>query len=267
MAADGPILVTRPEGQVQGLQSALEGQGLHTRHLPLLAIEATDPLPGTEHQKILDLDLFDHLIFVSANAARIGLERIDEYWPQMPMGQRYWAVGVSTAKVLERAGLVAARPETDMSSEGLLAMPGLMAVDGQRILIVRGEGGRTLIADTLTERGANVSSLCCYRRGPVPYEQDRLLREFTAEPPSLVLISSGEGLSHLSGLLSPQEHTTLARIALVVPSPRVAEQARAQGWREVMQADNASDEAMLAAVQAWRSVISGRDSIDRQETN
>ena len=267
MAADGPVLLTRPEGQVDGLEAVLQGQGLQTRHLPLLAIEATDPLPGAEHQKILDLDLYEHLIFVSANAARIGLERIDEYWPQMPMGQTYWAVGVSTAKVLERAGLMVERPESDMSSEGLLAMAGLGHVQGQRVLIVRGEGGRTLIADTLAERGATVASLCCYRRGPVPYDRHVVLRELTSTPPSMVLISSGEGLSHLAGLLSPQEHTNLARIALVVPSPRVAQQARAQGWQEVIQAENASDEAMLAAVQAWRSVIPGRDSIDRQETS
>ena len=202
-------------------------------------------------QRILDLDRYDHLIFVSANAARIGCERIEELWPQWPMGQRYWAVGRSTAQRLARAGLTATCPEVDMSSEGLLALPGLEGIGGERCLLVRGEGGRTLIADTLRERGAGVDDLCCYRRGAVEYDEGELaaVRE---DSPDLLLVSSGEGLDRLSGLLKPREHTNLADAALLVPSARVAADAKRQGWRNVQTVENASDAAMLAATEHWR---------------
>ena len=36
----------------------------------------------THKKKILDLDLFDHLIFVSQNAVRFGLPLLESYWPQ-----------------------------------------------------------------------------------------------------------------------------------------------------------------------------------------
>ena len=157
----------------------------------------------------------------------MGLDRIQDYWPQLPAQQRYWAVGERTAQVLEAAGLDVERPERDMSSEGLLALPGLKQVQGQRTLIVRGEGGRQLIAETLRARGASVDSLCCYRRVPVSHRADDVVAR--VEPADLIMISSGEGLELLSGLLQPREHTNLAAITLLVPSPRVAERAPGPG--------------------------------------
>lgn len=251
MGAEGRVLVTRPAGQADGLIRALREAGWQTRHLPLLFIEPIEPLDGVMRQRILDLDRYDHLIFVSANAARIGCERIEELWPQWPVGQHYWAVGRSTAQLLAQAGLAATCPEVDMSSEGLLALEGLDGIRGQRCLLVRGEGGRTLIAETLRERGAEVDDLCCYRRGVVEYDEEALAAVRDGSP-DLLLVSSGEGLERLSGLLKPREHTNLAGATLLVPSARVAKVAERLGWRDVQTVENASDVAMLAAVEQWR---------------
>jgi uroporphyrinogen-III synthase len=253
------VLVTRPAGQASALTDALNQRGWRTDAVPLLAIEPIAPLPGQDRQRVQDLDLYDHLIFVSANAARMGLECIDEFWPQYPAGQRCWAVGASTAAVLQRAGLDVTWPEHEMNSEGLLALPGLATVDGQKVLIVRGEGGRELIAETLRQRGATVESLCCYRRHPVEHDAAALRADLAQDLPALILVSSGEGLALLGGLLQPQEHTNLARITLLVPSERVADQARTSGWQRVVRAENASDSAVLKAVDAWRDANPGEN--------
>lgn len=252
MGAEWRALVTRPAGQADDLLSALREAGWQTHHFPILSIEPVEPLDAVMRQRILDLDRYDHLIFVSANAARIGCERIDDLWPQWPTGQRYWAVGRSTAEVLARAGLDACCPDSDMSSEGLLALPELFRVRDQRCLVVRGEGGRTMIADVLRERGADVDHLCCYRRGHVSYSDGEVaaVRETC---PDLVLISSGEGLEQLSGLLKPLEHASLSGATLLVPSSRVAHVAESLGWRKVETVENASDAAMLAAAERWRT--------------
>ncbi len=257
MVAKRRVWVTRPEGQADALLTALEGDGWLTTHLPLLHIEPLDPLPGEERQRVLDLDLYEHLIFVSANAARIGLERISDYWPQLPTRQQYWAVGESTALVLEGVGLTVTRPTLDMSSEGLLALAGLQNVQDQRILIVRGQGGRQLISETLSARGARVSSLSCYRRAPVVYDATVVCGLAAEQRPDVITVSSGEGLDLLSGLLQPLEHTNLAAITLLVPSPRVAERARALGWQHIELTDNASDTAMLVATRRWQTAHLG----------
>ena len=257
MGAEQRVLVTRPRGQADRLLEGLRADGWTALHLPLIAIEEIDPLPGEVRQRILDLDRYAHVIFVSANAARIGTSKMEDLWPQWPAQQRYWAVGASTAKVLSEAGLRAERPDTDMSSEGLLAMAGLQAVDGEYCLLVRGEGGRTLIADTLRERGAKVDELPCYRRVAVSYSPGQVDRLLGDSLPDLLLVSSGEGLELLSRLLRSREGTNLAETTLFVPSLRVSRQAQELGWERVEIVENASDAAMLAAAQRWRERRAG----------
>ncbi|MEM6773703.1 MAG: uroporphyrinogen-III synthase [Pseudomonadota bacterium] len=251
MGAEQRVLVTRPHGQADSLLEGLRSDGWTALHLPLIAIEEIDPLPGEVRQRILDLDLYAHVIFVSANAASIGASKIDDLWPQWPVRQRYWAVGKSTAAVLGKAGLRAESPEQNMSSEGLLAMKGLQAIDGDRCLLVRGEGGRTLIAETLRERGARVDELPCYRRVAVSYPPEEVNRLLGDELPELLLVSSGEGLELLSRLLRSRERTNLTDTTLFVPSLRVARRAHTLGWERVETVENASDAAMRAAAKRW----------------
>ncbi|EED31586.1 uroporphyrinogen-III synthase [gamma proteobacterium NOR5-3] len=257
MTAEQRVLVTRPAGQADSLMCSLRNAGFTPLHMPMLTIEAIDPLPGVQRQRVLDLDRYEHVIFVSANAARLGMACLGDYWPQLPQGQIYWAVGESTALCLEAEGLQVTRPASDMSSEGLLAMPGLADLRSQQVLIVKGEGGRKFLEQQLRERGAKVDSLECYRRSFAEHDA-KACRDVIAMPElALILISSGEGLERLSGLLQPREHTNLARTTLLVPSPRVAQQASQLGWERVEQAENASDAAMLAAATTWRKTHLG----------
>lgn len=264
MPAEQWALITRPEGQAEPLIAGLAARGLNSLHLPMLTLQPLDPLPARERQRVLDLDRYQHLIFISSNAARFGLAAIDDYWPQYPEGQQYWAVGGSTAGVLEAAGLSVITPEVDLSSEGLLALPGLQRVDGERVLIIKGEGGRDLLQRRLGERGAEVHTLSCYRRGPPTLAADECQARLAEQPVQLILISSGEGLAQLSRLLQPQENTNLAGITIIVPSARVAEQASALGWRAVRTAHSASDDAMLEAVSAWQHAQGPSSGGDRQ---
>lgn len=252
MTVEPVALVTRPSGQADNLMSALRAAGFAPWHLPMLSIQPIDPLPAEDSQRLLDLDRYDHLLFVSSNAAKIGLALIQDYWPQFPVGQTYWAVGEGTARAIEKEGLKVERPQSDMNSEGLLAMPGLAELVGQRVLIVKGEGGRSFLEEQLRGRGAEVNSLHCYRRTPAQPDAEGCRHLISERDPSLILVSSGEGLEQLSRLLQPREHTNLAKITLLVPSPRVVEQARQLGWERIERTENASDSAMLAAARVWR---------------
>lgn len=249
----GTVLVTRPAGQAGDLCRSLRELGWDVLHQPLLELEVLQELPRQQRQYLLDLDNYQHLIFVSANAVRHGMDSIADYWPQLPAGLNWYTVGTASAALLEEYGVCAQAPETDMSSEGLLALAPLQAVAGQRVLIVRGEGGRTLLRDELERRGAQVDELACYRRKCpqlAPGEMAAKLAEFNVQ---LILISSGEGLVNLQTLLSPAETTKFTDKSLVVPSQRVAELARNSGFKRVIVAQNASDQAMLRALEQWTS--------------
>lgn len=75
-------------------------------------------------------------------------------------------VGQSSARVLHEAGLTCIAP-THENSEGVLALPSLKDCADQRILLLKGKGGRQLIYQELLNRGARLSVIDLYQRVPL----------------------------------------------------------------------------------------------------
>src|SRR5688572_21547100 len=69
------IWLTRPAGQGTELRAALERLGARVQQLPLLVIKPLAPSQA-DRQKLIDLDRYDLVFFVSTNAATLGLEAI-----------------------------------------------------------------------------------------------------------------------------------------------------------------------------------------------
>ncbi|MCL3028682.1 uroporphyrinogen-III synthase, partial [Klebsiella pneumoniae] len=144
------LLLTRPDEECAALAASLGEAGVHSSSLPLLAI---DPLEETPEQRtlMLDLDRYCAVVVVSKPAARLGLERLDRYWPQPPQ-QTWCSVGAATAAILEAYGLDVTYPEQGDDSEALLALPAFqdsLRVHDPKVLIMRGEGGREFLAERL----------------------------------------------------------------------------------------------------------------------
>ena len=156
-------LVTRPEGQQQGLVRALADAGLVVSCQSALCIEAL-ALSARQHNLLLDLDQYHAVFFVSTNAAQLALQALQRLWPRWPVGVHWLAVGPATAEVLSAAGMAAQSPRTGFDSEALLELDCLRHLPGKRVLICRGDGGRELVAETLQRRGAEVDVLALYRR-------------------------------------------------------------------------------------------------------
>jgi uroporphyrinogen-III synthase len=248
------VLVTRPVGEAsQSLCALLSGAGYDTYSQPLLALSDALELTAEQAEKVRELGAYQHIIFVSTNAVRVGMPLLQECWPQLPLGMNWYAVGEATAKSLSRFDITAITPGKNMTSEGLLALPYLQNVQGQRVLIVKGEGGRDTMRTELLHRGALVDELPCYRRSPPELPAGALAAHIVQNEIDVILLSSGEGLANLLLLLSPAETNTVKDVGLIVPSDRVAVMARDAGFKHVSTAENASDEAMLLALQKWRA--------------
>lgn len=248
------VLVTRPAGEAADtLCSALRAAGYVPHSQPLLELQPMTSLAALQRQQLLDLDLYQHVIFISANAVRFGLEWIEDYWPQLPAGLHWYAIGAATAALLERHGIEAITPGNDMRSEGLLAVPQLGKVQQQRVLLIKGEGGRDSLARELALRGARVDELPCYRRRCPRLPEGALARALLDEGIAVIMISSGEGLHNLRLLLSPAETSNFVHLCIIVPSPRVARMAREAGFDQVVTAQNASDAAMIRALEEWQA--------------
>lgn len=240
------VVVTRPVGQEQDLMLTLEQAGARALHFPTLAIEPIHP-DVADRQKILDLDRYYAVICVSANAARLGLDLLADFWPQWPLEQHWFAVGPATGEAMSDWGLSVNVAQQGSTSETLLADPLLQAVEGQRILILRGEGGREKLADSLRQRGAQVDYLELYRRA-LPAINPRPLLALLDQPDNPILtVTSGDGLRNLM-TLAGNRLNRLQQCPLLVVSGRLAEFARRQGFQTVWQAASAAPADMIAAL-------------------
>jgi len=249
------LLLTRPEQECQTLSSALASEGIHSACLPLLSIEA---LPETPQQSALicDLHRYTAVIVVSKPAARLGLELLDRYWPQ-PLGDQPWfSVGAGTGQILADYGLPVFWPSKGDDSEALLDLPELQAPLRDalfpRVLIIRGEDGRTLLAERLQSQGVEVDHLAVYRRVLPSYPAGALQQLLQVERLNGLVVSSGQGLTHLRQLAA-DDWLQLAQLPLFVPSPRVAQMARGLGALNVVDCRGADTPALLAALRAQAS--------------
>ncbi|WP_435607099.1 uroporphyrinogen-III synthase [Pseudomonas knackmussii] len=245
------LLLTRPQEECAALAASLAEHGVASASLPLLAIEPLDETPE-QRSLLLDLDRYCAVVVVSKPAARLGLDRLDRYWPQPPARQVWFAVGAATAAILDDYGLSVRYPISGDDSEALLSLPELeqaLQVPDPRVLIMRGEGGREFLAERLRGQGVTVDYLELYRRTLPAYAPGELLRRVRDEQLNALLVSSGQGLEHLIELAS-EDWPVLAGLPLFVPSARVAEAARQAGAQHVIDCRGASAAALLEALRS-----------------
>lgn len=257
------ILITRPQQQAQKWQQLLQSHGAKTESIPMLAIEPLDENSGPDYQAIksviMDLDHYQHAIFVSQNAAQYGADWIDRYWPQLPTGIKFYAVGSATAQCLEHQGLDVTAAGGTMNSEALLELPELQRLDQQKVVIFRGLGGRTLLAESLRQRGASVTYCELYQRLLPADAKPSLELLSRCQTGDVIAVHSGETLLNLCNIiqsLAEEQKLNQAQwqnLPLLVPGNRVAEIAAKQGFSQIITAENASDRSMLKALLHWHS--------------
>lgn len=244
-----PVIVTRPADKADELIGLVAKLGFEVRHHPLIEIRRFDDDDSAAsracRQKILDIDHYDAVIAISQNAAESGFSWMDDYWPQMPVGLRWYAVGPTTAAVYREHSVDIEMPVDRFDSEGVLALPSLQQVEGEKILIWRGVGGRETLASVLRERGARVDYAELYERRQINWPDTDWEKILQDSP--VLLLSSGQALD-IAQQQIPDIATRVSTI--IVPSERVATYARQQGCTDVIVAASARNEDTLHSLRA-----------------
>lgn len=269
------VLVTRPLDQAEGLTLAISAAGGIPLSFPLLDI-APVAEAASLHAQLQRLNEFDLAIFISPNAVSYGMAAIAAAGASLPA--QVATVGAGSARALRAAGVSQVIVPSERSdSEGLLAMPELAQMTGKRVMILRGDGGRELLADTLRARGATVEYATCYQRS----KTRKTLEELLCLKPEVLTVTSSEALGHLREMLNQslppyrgkdrmgvmlmndsvstpvlaqplqEGGDSLLALPMFIPHPRIAESATRLGWREVI-LSGAGDDGLLASLIAWR---------------
>jgi uroporphyrinogen-III synthase len=229
------ILVTRPAGQAAALAARIAACGGEAACFPLIDIAPPEDWRAVD-EAASRLETFALVVFVSPNAVSHGLTRLlaRRSWPQELAAA---APGPGTAEMLVRAGIlrVVAPPRAPYDSEALLVLDSLRAerMAGRTVLILRGNGGRELLAETLRARGACVECVSCYRRVP-PTDGTRLVSLLRNNALDAVSFSSSEGLRNLMQLLDTDSCGKLAGLPAFVPHRRIADEAARLGLHHVV---------------------------------
>lgn len=248
------VLITRPVHQAESLAQLIEQAGGRAFRFPTLAI-LPPRNPGALDQLLNDLGNFTVAIFISPNAVEFGLTRLQQRAKSLPANLLIAAVGAGTAAALKRFGVdPIITPTTRFDSESLLTLPALQQVAGKPIIIFRGEGGRELLGQTLRERGARVSYAECYRRERPQVDTTPLTHALLTGTIDIISVTSNEGLRNLADMVANEARSTLLQTPIVVVSESQAQTCRQLGFTtEPWVAAEASDTAILNAIQTWRS--------------
>jgi uroporphyrinogen-III synthase len=239
------VLVTRPARQAAGFAQKIAALGGTPVIFPAIAIlppADTAPLAAA-HATLASCDF---AFFVSANAVEYGAPD-PRRWPAKLVT---FAPGPGTAQALAAAGIPGARiPATTFDSEGLLARPELADVRGKRVLIFRGDGGRDLLGDTLSARGAHVDHVACYRRAKPEGGSAGLAEAFREGRIHAVTITSSEALDNLWSLADESMRAAWRTCPTFVPHPRIATRARGLGLATIETAGG--DAGLIAGLLEW----------------
>jgi uroporphyrinogen-III synthase len=250
------ILVTRPAAQAAGWVLDLQARGLDAVALPLIAIAAVDT-PAALAAEWRALAQRRLVVFVSPNAAQ-------HFFAQRPAGATWPAhtaaasPGPGTTRALTALGVPAAQivePAADAAqfdSESLWSQLSQRDWHGADVLVVRGDGGRDWLADTLRRHGAVVSHLAAYRRVAPPFaaaEQAVLHAALAAPASHLWFFSSSEAIDNLQAIVPPG--TDWRHAYAIATHPRIAARARQGGFASVAEA-RPSLAAVVACIQSIR---------------
>ncbi len=247
------VLVTRPAHQAQSLCAALSAMGAQVSRLAAVEILPITPSPSDHRSSRADF-----VIFTSANAARLGVgiasAQLDAQWI---------AIGPATAAALHGLSLKNHGEIIDSeeaSSEGLIAHACLRSIEGRRVLIVKGRGGRGELAPALGARGAHVESLDVYERVAPDFDPARLhslARALMHDEIHVVTATSVEIAQNLWKGNHADWRNFLARTAWLAASERIAGALESLGARGlIVRSRTAQDHDLAAALAAWNASAS-----------
>jgi uroporphyrinogen-III synthase len=244
------IAITRPIEQAKKLAALIEQAGGTPILFPL--IEITPLIDCSEFESVIsNIETYDWAIFISSNAVQNGMPRIIKNG--LPANLKFAAIGPVTASELQSFGAkLVLTPlshvqhgdenKVRFDSESLLALPEMQDVKDKKIMIIRGVGGRDVLAETLKARGAQVTFAECYQRINPQTDCDLLAQLWRDKKLHGIVVTSSEAMRYLLDLAESVDW--LKHVTLFVSHARIAELPLQIGLN-VAVADAPGDDAMI----------------------
>ncbi len=223
--------ITRPNPAGELLCDAIREVGGDAVHFPTIEIfPVKTAWSGLKAQ--------DFLIFTSPQAVYHSVRQM----PALPATIKIIAIGPGTRDALNKANIPASTYPENSCTEELLLLPCFESIKSKKIGLVKGEGGRELLASELKARGAIVTPFIVY---------ERKLAKKKAAPRignrDIILCTSCDILRNLISALEDQQ-AILKQTPLIVISDRIRLLARALGFKKIVLASNPNINTIIKTV-------------------
>lgn len=229
------VLLTRPYAKNIELAQLLLANNIYSHNHSLLQSHLIEASITQE-----SINCADIIIAVSENAVNFAHQQ----WNKWPLKLTYLAIGSATQRSFKDIGINAEIPK-EPTTEGLLELSCLTDVQNKNIIIMRGNGGRETLAQSLIERGANVRYFEVYQRELTPITADFSVLEWQQHQINIIVVTSGEILQHIYTNIGEKGLSWLQSLWLVVPSERIAKIAQQLGAKNVSISHGADNESIL----------------------
>jgi uroporphyrinogen-III synthase len=234
------VAITRPVDQAKKLSQLITNAGGTAIPFPLIEIIPLNDYSQFEYV-ISDLTSYHWVIFISSNAVQNGMPRMVK--SGIPAHLKFAAIGPVTAQELKHFGAKEVLiPENRFDSESLLALPEMHDMNNKKVLIVRGVGGREVLAETLKARGAEVTFAECYQRINPQTNTNLLDEAWQKKQLHAIVVTSSEAMRHLLDLAG--DTSWLKQVTICVNHARIAELPLSLRLN-IQVAESAGDEAMF----------------------
>jgi uroporphyrinogen-III synthase len=245
------VLNTRPLHQAQALNQMIQALGGTVIHCPALEIVPV----STAWEKTLSFPLsYEIAFFSSTNAVHYFFKRIPAHlWPKTLLTL---AIGPTTSQALLEKGITA-QQSNGTTTETLLQHPCLQHLTHQRLLIIKGKEGRTLLTQTLMARNAMIEELEVYER-ILPTISPLFIKEIWQDDRiDIILFTSQQAMEQLFTMFGKEAYSWLQTKPCLVISPRLANIAQAMGIKRVfMTSPHQLPEGLISA---YNIMTQGRD--------
>ena len=215
------LISSRPQGANVQLSDELKNSEIKLLSFPLTKIH-----PLNNYQifdgVIENLSAYQHIIFISTNAVHFFLERVKKLSLQIPKNLIFSSIGPTTKLLLQKKLSVDVHfPIKTFDSEHLLKEKIYNNVEGQKILIIRGEGGRETLKNALEEKGGIVNYGECYVRKYVDIDLIQLKNDLVNYHHQFILFSSTNSAKHFIDQLHNIETGWLQNIKIIVNHKKI----------------------------------------------
>jgi uroporphyrinogen III methyltransferase/synthase len=199
------IVVTRTRRQASVLSNELRALGAHVIELPTIRIEPPSNLREFA-ELVQDAHIYDWIVFTSANGVEAFFEIFFKLYDDAREigGARIAAIGPATAQRVKDFHLhVDLHPEEFVAEAVVREFKKQESIENLRILLVRAEKARDVLAKELSTMGAIVDEAFAYRTVPETRDTSGAQRQLAQDGADLIMFTSSSTVENFLALGLP----------------------------------------------------------------